>query len=106
MEIFIEIKRLLRILGILKFKHSNAEIGKIINILQNIVCFFGYPFLVLSPLWFHVFVAKTFYEKSFSFTISFSIFLLTISHYILKWKRDKILQLFTQFESKILERNS
>lgn len=105
MKIFIGIKKLLRTFGILKFKHSNAKIEKAINIFQNIVCFCVIPFLFLSPLWFHVFRAKTFYEKSFSFILSFSIFLLTIAYHILKWKREQIFELFTELESKILERN-
>lgn len=103
MEIFIRIKKLLRILGLLKLKHRNAKIEKAINIFQKIIWFTGSIFCVLSPLWFFFFEAKTFNEKSFSFVDSIFASFSMLSYYM--WSREQILELFTQFESKILERN-
>lgn len=105
MEIFIGIKKLLRILGFLKFKHPNSKIEKAINILENIVYFCCAPFFFLSPLSFLFFRAETFYEKTFAFCITIVLFFLTIAYNILIWKRKQILELFDEFESKIIKRN-
>lgn len=103
MEIFIRIKKLLRILGLLKLKHPNAKIEKAISVFQKTIWFTGSILCVSSPLWFLFFEAKTFNEKSFSFVDSIFVFFSMLSHYM--WNREQILELFTQFESKILERN-
>lgn len=106
METFIGIRNFLRIPGFLKFEHPNAKIKKAINICQKIVLFCGSPLFILSPLWFFFFRAETFYEKAFSFGFSISIFFVIINYGILTWRREQILDLLTQFESKIIERKN
>lgn len=106
MEIFIGIKKLLRILGFLKFEHSNSRIEKAIYIFQKFFLFCCSPFLFLPPLWFLFFRAETFFEKTYTSLISVLVFLATIMYYILSWKREQMLELFAQLESKVLERNT
>lgn len=101
-----EIKKLLRSLGFLRFEHSNAKIEKTIDICKKIFWFCCSPFLFLPSLWFFLFRADTFHEKSFSIIVSVMFFFLTIAYYILTWKRKQIFELFTQFESKISKRNA
>lgn len=106
MEIFIGIKKLLRILGLLKFEHPNPRIEKAIYIFQKFFLFCCSPFLFLPPLWFLFFRAETFFEKTYSALISVLVFFLTIMYYILIWKREQMLELLTQLKSKVYERNT
>lgn len=105
MEIFIGIKKMLRIVGLLKFEHPNAKIEKMVNIFQSFIRFVVTPSFFLSILWFFYFRADTFFEKLFAL-VHFITFSSMIAEYcILLWKREQILELLTQFESKIRERN-
>lgn len=105
MEIFIGIKRLLRILGLLKFEHSNAKIEKVVNIFHKTVLICGCFLFMLSPLWFFIFRAETFFEKTFSFASLIAVLALVTIHSILMWKREQIFMLFAEFEFEIFKRN-
>lgn len=105
MVIFIRIKTLLCIIGFLKFKHQDAKIEKILNITHDIVIFCCSTCFFLSPLWFSLFHAETFYEISYSFDIFICVLSMEIAYGLLLWKREQILELFAHFEQKILERN-
>lgn len=104
MEIFVGIKRLFRIFGIMNIEHQNRKIELTINIFQRFVCFFVSTCFILSSMWFFFYRAKTFYEKSFSFTISITTFGIILMYSLLIWKQNQILKSFTQFESTIFER--
>lgn len=106
MQIFIGIKKLLRIIGFIKLKYPDANTEKIVNIAHNIVIFCGSTCFFLSPLWCLLFEAETFFEKTISFTIFIGLSSTTIAYGMLLWKREQILELFAHFQSKIRERNN
>lgn len=105
MRIFTGIKKYLRILGFLKYEHPNAKIEKAISIFQKIVLFCGSPLFISSPIRFFLFRAETFFDKTYSISIFILAFATIAEYWILIWKREQLLELFTQFESKISERN-
>lgn len=106
MEIFIGITRLLRILGIIKFEHRNSTIEWMISIIQYIIFFCCAPFFFLSPLYFFLYRAETFYEKTFAFCIVNVLFCKAVAYNIMVWRRKQILELHNQFWLTIRERNT
>lgn len=98
MEIFVEVKSILRLLGFLQFEHPKK---KLINLIQNIIHGCCLTINTASTIYF---LSGTFVERSESF-LNFNVTVFLVNLYcIFKYKREEIMTTITLLEEKIQQR--
>lgn len=102
MEIYVGIKRNLQFLGIFQFDHPRKKTFKNVILKISSLCVFITGFLAI--FWFFCFEAKTFADKILSIAEAFYVVCMIMAYCILRWQRERFLELITRFESKIEER--
>lgn len=98
MKIFIEIKKLLRLLGVLEFNHRRSKVIQCFLIM--IVCGTIIPF-ELSTLWFFCFVAATFIEQVECFLGLVGELFIFVMFLMLTRQQKEILDLIIKMETRI-----
>lgn len=101
-KIFIGVKRILRLLGYLKFdNHPNKNA---MNIFQNIFCVFALNVFTCASIWFFLFQPETFAERTENVFVIDYMFSVFIAYCIMIVQRNEILDLISQLELQIRKR--
>lgn len=100
MDIFIAIKRILKLFGFLPI---NNPYEKVLTITINCICFCVVilNINILAFFWFSLFDAKTLLEHIQSFYMFVYVLSILFAFCVLLWQRKEILELINQFELKI-----
>lgn len=101
MEIFVGVKKPLKILGFIHFDHSHK---RMIAIILNIFSISVMMLAFLSFVWFFCFETDNIFEKTESVSLFSACFLILTSYCIFLWQRQRILELITEFELNIQDR--
>lgn len=102
MEIFIGIKSLLRFLGLLQTNYPHKKLVQFLLIISY--CCFSIT-TTFASFWFFFFEAKTFVERTGSYFIICGFSSAFGIYCVVLMKRTDILELITQLETKMNERN-